>query len=99
MRRSTPWKTKPELFVRAAEIGPFVALALFDDAAPDGAGAGEQVEQALAVAPADRALERGQILREALEHLQHRFLVGEEDVAPHRGVRGGDAGEIAEAAG
>jgi hypothetical protein len=33
------------------------------------------------------------------EHLQHRLLVVQEDVAPHGRVGGGDAGEVAEAAG
>ena len=33
------------------------------------------------------------------EHLQHRVLVVQEDVAPHGRVGGGDAGEVAEAAG
>ena len=39
------------------------------------------------------------ILVEGAEHLQHRFLVGEEHVAPHRRIGGGDAGEVAKAAG
>jgi hypothetical protein len=68
-------------------------------AAADGARAGEQVEQALPVAPADHALQRREILVEAAEHLQHRLLVVEEHVAPHRRIGGGDAGEIAKAAG
>jgi hypothetical protein len=63
------------LVVRAAEVGCRIVLALFDDRAADGAGAGEQVEQFVALAPADRALERGQILRKALEHVEHGFLV------------------------
>src|SRR3546814_12607141 len=63
------------------------------------AGAGEQLEQFVALAPADRALQRGQILGEALEHLEHRLAIGEEHVAPHRRVRRGDAGEVAETAG
>ena len=59
----------------------------------------EQLEQRVAVAVADRPLQRRQVLGEAAEHLQHRLLVVEEDVAPHRRVGRGDAGEIAEAAG
>ena len=42
---------------------------------------------------------RGQILVEAPQHLQHRFAVVQEDVAPHGRIGGGDAGEIAKAAG
>ena len=40
-----------------------------------------------------------EVLVEAAEHFQHRVLVGEEDVAPHGRVGGGDAGEVAKAAG
>ena len=40
-----------------------------------------------------------QILIEAAQHFQHRIAVVEEDVAPHGGIGGGDAGEIAKAAG
>ena len=56
-------------------------------------------EQRLAVALANRLGQRRDILVEAAEHFQHRVLVGEEDVAPHRRIGGGDAGEVAEAAG
>jgi hypothetical protein len=63
------------------------------------AGPGEVVVEHFAVRDADRALEGGQVLGEALEHFQHRVLVGQEDVAPYRRVRRGDAGEVAEAAG
>ena len=42
---------------------------------------------------------RGQILAEALQHLEHRLAVVEEDVAPHHRIGGRDAGEVAEAAG
>src|SRR5262249_40620420 len=44
-----------ELLMRAAEIGCGGILAGLDDAAADGAGAREMVEQRLAVAAADRA--------------------------------------------
>ena len=50
----------------------------------DGAGAGEEIEQHVAVAPADRALQTREILGEAAQHFEHRFAVVEEDVAPHR---------------
>ena len=53
----------------------------------------------VAVAAADRAGERREVLIEAAEHLQHRLLVVQEDVAPHGRIGGGDAGEVAEAAG
>ena len=39
------------------------------------------------------------ILVEAAEHLEDRVLVVQEDVAPHGRVGGGDAREIAKAAG
>src|SRR3546814_17047494 len=58
--------------VRPAEIGPRIVLTLIDDAAPDRARARKQVEQRIAVVPADRALQRRHILGEALQHLQHR---------------------------
>ncbi len=38
------------------------------------------------------------ILVQAAQHLQHRVLVVEEDVAPHGRIGGGDAGEVAKAA-
>ena len=85
--------------MRPAEIGGRRLLAGRDDAAADRAGAREEIEERVAVAPADRPLQRGQILGEAAEHLEHRLAIVEEDVAPHRRVGRGDAGEIAEAAG
>ncbi len=42
---------------------------------------------------------RGQILGEALQHLEDGLAVAEKHVAPHHRIRGGDAGEVAEAAG
>ena len=74
-------------------------LADLDNALADRAGAREVVEQRVTVAAADRLGQRRHILIEAAEHFQHGFLVGEEDVAPHGRVGGGDAREIAEAAG
>src|SRR5579871_507738 len=68
-----------------------------DDAAADGAGAGEQLLKLVALAPADRPLKRGQVLVEPAQHLQHRFAVVEEDVAPHHRIGSGDAGKVAEA--
>ena len=64
-----------------------------------GAGAGEEVEQPLPVAIAHHALQRGEVLVEAAEHFEHGVAVVEEHVAPHRRVGGGDAGEVAKAAG
>src|SRR5690242_5945033 len=67
-----------------------------DDRAANGAGAREPVFQLLALAPADGALQGGEVLVEAAQHLQHRLAVVEEDVAPHDRVGGGDAREVAE---
>src|SRR5881227_492624 len=72
------------------------SLLRFDDRTADGAGAGEPVVQGLGVTAADRALQGGQILAEALQQLQNRLAVRQEDVAPHHRVGGGDAGEVAE---
>jgi hypothetical protein len=88
-----------QFFVRTAEVGRGGILADLDDAAANGAGAGEMVEQRFAVAATDRARQLGKILVEGAEHFQHRLLVGEEHVAPHRGIGGGDAGEITKTAG
>src|SRR5262245_51310702 len=85
--------------VRAAEIGGRRVLPSLDDAAAYGSGAGEMLEQRLAVAFPDRFGQRRDVLVEAAEHLKHAVLVGEEDVAPHGWIRGGDAGEVAEATG
>src|SRR5438034_3605534 len=67
----------------AAEVGGGGVLAGLDDAATGGARLHEQLVQRVAVAEADGALQRGEVLAEAAEHLQHRLLVVEEDVAPH----------------
>ena len=83
----------------AAEIGGGGVLARLDDAAADGAGAGEVGVQVRPVAEADGALQREELLGEAAEDVEGRVLVGQEHVAPHRGVGGGDAGEVAEAGG
>ena len=83
----------------AAEIGRGRILADLDNAAADGAGAGEVVEQRFTVTATDRAGEFREVLVEGAEHFQHGLLVGEEHVAPHGRIGGGDAGEIAEAAG
>src|SRR3546814_5427404 len=90
-----PGLREVSLFVRAAEIGFGVVLALLDDPAPARAGAGERLEQFVALAPADRALQRGQTLGEALEHPEHRLALGEEHLAPHRRVRRRAPGEVA----
>ena len=44
--------------VGAPEIGPRIVLSLLDDRAADGAGAGKGIEQRIAIAAADRALQR-----------------------------------------
>src|SRR6266404_2928109 len=50
-------------------------------------------------APADGALQVEEVFLEALQHFEHGLAVVQEYVAPHRRVGGGDAREIAEAAG
>ena len=82
-----------------AEIRRRGLLALLHDPAADRPRPGEEVEQPVAVAPADHPLQRRQILGEAAEHFEHRLLVVQEHVAPHRRIGGGDAGEVAKAAG
>ena len=52
------------LVVRTAEIGRGIVLALFDDPAADGAGLCKQVEQLVALVPADGALQRREVLGE-----------------------------------
>ena len=89
----------PKLRVRATEVGRSGILADLDDAAADGAGAGKMLEQRLAVRATDGTGEFREVLVEGAEHLQHGLFVGEEHVAPHCGIGGRDAGEIAKAAG
>ena len=74
-------------------------LVEMDQGAADFAGAGEEVEQLVALAPADGALQVEEVLLEALQHLEHGLAIVHEHVAPHRGIGGGDAREVAEAAG
>src|SRR5690606_42106413 len=59
----------------AAEVGRVDLLPGLDDRAAHGPGAGEQVEQLVAVAPADGALQRRQVFREPGQHLQDGVLV------------------------
>ena len=73
------------------EVGSGIVLAFGDNRAADGAGAGELVEQCVAIAHADCALQRGQVLGKALEHFEHRVLVGKEHIAPRRRVSQGGA--------
>ena len=82
-----------------AEIRRVDFLAGLDDRAADRAGAGEQVEQLVAVAPADRPLQRGQVFRKPRQHFEDGVLVVQADVAPHGRVGGGKAREIAKARG
>src|ERR1700733_16113025 len=88
-----------QLRVRPPETGGGGILADLDNAAANRAGAGEMLEQRLAVAAADGPGELGEVLVEGAEHFQHRVLVGEEHVAPHDRIGGRDAGEIAKTAG
>src|SRR5205814_5586834 len=71
----------------------------FDDRAADRARLGKARFERVGFAPADRALQRRQILGEALHDFEHRLAIGEKDVAPHDRIGGGDAREIAKAAG
>src|SRR5262245_2617537 len=89
----------PLILASPAEIRLGGLLARGDDAAADGAGAGEEIEQLVAFAPADGAGQESDILVEAGQHFEDRVLVVQEDVAPHGRVGGGDAGEVAKAAG
>ena len=97
--RSARRKRLLSLVVGASEIRRGGVLSLLDDAAPYGAGAREEVEQALSVVCFDHALQRLQISVEAAEHIEHGALVGKKNIAPHGRVRGRDAGEIAKAGG
>src|SRR5262245_33344536 len=54
----------------AAEVGRGGVLAGFDDAFAGGAGFHEQLVERVALAEADGALQRGQVLAEAAQHLQ-----------------------------
>src|SRR5258708_10131799 len=90
MTRERLFRLLLQLRVRTAEIGRGRILAGLDDAAADRAGAGEMLEQCLAVTAAAGAREVREVLAEGAEHFQHRLLVGEEDVAPHDRVGGRD---------
>ena len=46
-----------------------------DDPAPDRAGTGEEGLQRLAVAPADRFLQRSKVFGKSPEHFQHLSLI------------------------
>src|SRR5579884_589599 len=61
----------------------WLRLLRLDDRAADRAGAGEQLLERVAFAPADRPLQRGQVLGEALDDVQHRLAIAQKDVAPH----------------
>jgi hypothetical protein len=82
-----------------AEIRRVGILARLDDAPADRARASEIGVQVIAVASANGALKREQLLGEPPEDFQRRVLVGQEHVAPHSRVRGRDPGEIAETGG
>ena len=81
----------------AAEIRCIDFLACLDDRPAHCAGTREQVEQLVAIAPADRPLQRGQVFRKPRQHFEDGVLVVQADVAPHGRVRGGKAREITKA--
>ena len=70
-----------------------------NDVAAHGARPSERRYSVSPSAPSNGALQLGQIVREAAQHFEHRFLVVQEHVAPHDGIGRGDAREVAEAAG
>src|SRR4029079_15350792 len=69
-----------QIRMRTAEIRRRRILPHLEHALADRTGALEMLEQRFAVAVADRARQRRDILVEAAQHLQHRVLIGEEDV-------------------
>ena len=83
----------------AAEIRSCGFLALLDNATPDRPGPREKLEKTFAVAIADHALKRAEILVEPAEHFEHCFLVVEKYIAPHRRIGGGDPGEVTKPSG
>ena len=99
----TPKPVSPETWgacaMVAAEVGlPGRFLPGLDDPPADGARAGEQGLQRVAVAGADRGGDRPcRSSMEAAKDFEHGILVGQEHVAPHHRIGGGDAGEVAEA--
>src|SRR5437867_6095082 len=76
-----------------------IPLSLFglDDRAADRSGPGEQVFELFALAPADCALQSGQVFGEAAQHFQHRLAIVEENIPPHDWIGSGDAREVAKA--
>src|SRR5262245_43058583 len=82
-----------------AKIGSRRVLTGLNDPAPRRPRLGEEPMQGVGFPEANGPLQGGQILCESRQHLQHRLLVVEEDVAPHDGIGSGDAGKIAETTG
>ena len=80
----------------ASEVGRVHFLAGLDDGTAHRAGAGEHLEQLVAFSPADRPLQRGEIFREARQHLQDGVAVVQAHVTPHGRVGSGEAGEVAD---
>ncbi len=60
--------------------------------------AAEDLQQAFAIARPDRLVQCLQVVHETLDHGMQRRAVGQADVAPHHGIAGGNAREIAEPA-
>jgi hypothetical protein len=81
---------------------PGVALRRPSPGCPSASRAGrrwtaDQVFQRGGIAFAHDVLQRIERMAEALRLLEHFFAVGHQDVAPHLGSPGGDAGEVAKA--
>ncbi len=79
--------------------GGWLGLFQVDEALADFSAANDFVFDVGAVTPADRAGHGLSVFGETGEHFEDRVLIGLENVAPHFGVGGGDAGEVAEAGG
>src|ERR1700730_16491707 len=76
LRRIRPWqRLRRQARTWTPEIRGFGILPDGNDAAPDRAGAGEKLEQRVAVGRLDRVRELRHILVEATEHFQNAGLV------------------------
>src|SRR5690606_20899466 len=67
----------------APEIRSRRVLTGFDDRPPDFARSREELEQRLAISPANGALQGSEIFGESRQHFEDRFAVRQADIAPH----------------